>query len=165
MEAGVSLVDFSVLLPHCGRGHGTENTNSVFQCLTESGTTLCTAQLILQEGLETIQNRSDKNKRNRRFGRQCSSGVCLPGTDRPLHCINRVVHTPVIPARKEKNEKLNCLCGGREARKMLVFDMLLACLECVIWLILNFAVSGSVFETAAKLEIHKITFSGWRSFC
>lgn len=35
-KAGVSLIDFSVLLPHCGRGHGTENTNSVFQCVTES---------------------------------------------------------------------------------------------------------------------------------
>lgn len=31
----------------------------------------------------------------------------------------------------KKNEKLNCLCGGREARKMPVFDMPLVCLHSV----------------------------------
>lgn len=36
--------------------------------------------------------------------------------------------------------------------------------QCVIWLILNFAVSGSVFEIAAKLEIQKIHFLVGKAF-
>lgn len=70
-------------------------------------------------------------------------------------------------ARKEKKMKNWTVYveGEKQGRCWCLTCLLSVFTQCVIWLILNFAVSGSVFEIAAKLEIHKITFSGWRSFC